>query len=190
MAGHWRRTARAVFKSWFVDFDPVLARATGEKPPGLKKEIAALFPDTFEESEVGEIPKGWRRLALPEAVSVNPPRLLSKGMPAPYLDMASMPTEGPSPEFWVTREFGSGMKFINGDLGCPITPVLENGKTAYVDFWPMERLDGINRIHGVPAQRGNPAGLCLLNGPYRSFALSRFSRRLDQASPTRAGKPS
>jgi len=51
--------ARAIFKSWFVDFDPVRAKAEG-RDPGLPKEIAALFPDSFEDSELGEIPKGWR----------------------------------------------------------------------------------------------------------------------------------
>ena len=52
-------TARAIFKSWFVDFDPVRAKAFGQKPPGLKPEIAALFPDSFQDSELGKIPKGW-----------------------------------------------------------------------------------------------------------------------------------
>ncbi len=50
--------ARALFKSWFVDFDPVRAKAEG-RDPGLRPEIAALFPDSFEDSELGEIPKGW-----------------------------------------------------------------------------------------------------------------------------------
>lgn len=51
--------ARAIFKSWFVDFDPVRAKAEGQLPPGLKPEITDLFPDAFEDSELGEIPKGW-----------------------------------------------------------------------------------------------------------------------------------
>jgi len=51
--------ARAIFKSWFVDFDPVRAKAEG-RDPGLPKEIADLFPDDFEDSDLGEIPKGWR----------------------------------------------------------------------------------------------------------------------------------
>ncbi len=51
--------ARALFQSWFVDFDPVRAKAEG-RDPGLPPEIAALFPDSFEDSELGEIPKGWR----------------------------------------------------------------------------------------------------------------------------------
>lgn len=50
--------ARALFKSWFVDFDPVRAKAEG-RVPGLPKPIADLLPDSFEDSELGEIPKGW-----------------------------------------------------------------------------------------------------------------------------------
>jgi len=50
--------ARALFKSWFVDFDPVRAKAEG-RHPGLPKTLADLFPNTFEPSELGPIPKGW-----------------------------------------------------------------------------------------------------------------------------------
>lgn len=52
--------AQALYKSWFVDFDPVHARARGEEPAGLTPEVAALFPDNFEESDLGMIPKGWK----------------------------------------------------------------------------------------------------------------------------------
>lgn len=51
-------TARALFKSWFVDFNPVRAKSEG-RDPGLPQPLAALFPDSFEDSEMGEIPKGW-----------------------------------------------------------------------------------------------------------------------------------
>jgi type I restriction enzyme, S subunit len=50
--------ARALFNSWFVDFDPVRAKAEG-RDPGLLQPLADLFPDSFEDSELGEIPKGW-----------------------------------------------------------------------------------------------------------------------------------
>jgi len=50
--------ARAMFKSWFVDFDPVRAKAEG-RPTGLPDEISDLFPDSFEDSDLGEIPRGW-----------------------------------------------------------------------------------------------------------------------------------
>jgi type I restriction enzyme S subunit len=50
--------ARALFKSWFVDFDPVRAKAEG-RDPGLPQRLADLFPNRFEDSELGEIPAGW-----------------------------------------------------------------------------------------------------------------------------------
>ena len=50
--------AKAIFKSWFVDFDPVRAKAEG-RPTGLPPEISDLFPDELVDSEIGEIPKGW-----------------------------------------------------------------------------------------------------------------------------------
>lgn len=51
--------AQALFKSWFVDFDPVRAKAEGRQPEGMDATTAALFPDSFEESELGLVPKGW-----------------------------------------------------------------------------------------------------------------------------------
>jgi type I restriction enzyme S subunit len=53
-------TARALFQSWFVDFDPVHAKSRGELPAGMDAETAALFPDSFEDSALGLIPRGWR----------------------------------------------------------------------------------------------------------------------------------
>ena len=52
--------AQALFKSWFVDFDPVHAKARGEQPEALPEPLAALFPDSFEESPLGLVPRGWR----------------------------------------------------------------------------------------------------------------------------------
>jgi type I restriction enzyme S subunit len=51
--------ARALFQSWFVDFDPVRAKLDGRKPDGLDKATAALFPSAFQDSELGPIPLGW-----------------------------------------------------------------------------------------------------------------------------------
>ena len=78
--------AKALFKSWFVDFDPVRAKAEG-RPTGLPAEISDLFPDSFEDSELGEIPSGWEVHLLGEAVSIqygkNLPtlNLIPKGFP-------------------------------------------------------------------------------------------------------------
>ncbi|MFQ2360378.1 restriction endonuclease subunit S [Aeromonas dhakensis] len=60
--------AQALFKSWFVDFEPVHARARGEQPAGLAPEVAALFPDSFEESALGMIPRGWKLMQFGEFI--------------------------------------------------------------------------------------------------------------------------
>jgi len=61
--------ARALFKSWFIDFDPVRAKAEG-RDPGLPTDIAALFPDSFQDSDLGEIPKGWKVEPFSDTVDI------------------------------------------------------------------------------------------------------------------------
>ena len=51
--------AEAMFKSWFIDFDPVRSKGEGLEPAGMDKATAAFFPDSFEESEIGLMPRGW-----------------------------------------------------------------------------------------------------------------------------------
>lgn len=61
--------ARALFKSWFVDFDPVRAKAEG-RDPGLPKPIADLFPDRLVDSELGEIPEGWGTASFADTIEI------------------------------------------------------------------------------------------------------------------------
>lgn len=60
--------AQALFKSWFVDFDPVRAKMEGRTPEGMDEATAALFPDGFETSELGEVPRGWRVMPVGDAI--------------------------------------------------------------------------------------------------------------------------
>jgi type I restriction enzyme, S subunit len=62
--------AQALFKSWFVDFDPVRAKQEGRAPEGMDEATAALFPDSFEESELGLVPRGWRVQSFRETIQV------------------------------------------------------------------------------------------------------------------------
>lgn len=64
-------TTRALFKSWFVDFDPVRAKLDGRTPSGMDAATAALFPDSFQESPLGHIPKGWKAGKLGEFLRVG-----------------------------------------------------------------------------------------------------------------------
>jgi len=69
--------ARAIFKSWFVDFDPVRAKAEGRQPPGMDAETARLFPDMLIESDVGRLPAKWEvapMASIVEVISGGTPR--------------------------------------------------------------------------------------------------------------------
>ncbi len=65
------RMARELFRSWFVDFDPVKAKVNGHTPSGMKPAIAAHFPDRFEDSHLGPIPNGWQTRMLGEVLDVK-----------------------------------------------------------------------------------------------------------------------
>jgi len=79
--------ARAIFKSWFVDFDPLRAKMAGRRPHGMDAATADLFPDSFQDSPLGEIPAGWKveRLAdhfdAVKGVSYKGSGLSDTGMP-------------------------------------------------------------------------------------------------------------
>jgi type I restriction enzyme S subunit len=63
--------AQALFKSWFVDFDPVHAKQQGRMPEGMDEATATFFPDSFEESELGLVPRGWRATKCQSIIDVR-----------------------------------------------------------------------------------------------------------------------
>ena len=77
--------AQALFKSWFVDFDPVHAKMQGTQPEGMDEQTAALFPDSFDESVVGLVPAGWEVGTLKDVVKV----IDNRGKTPPYQDIAT-----------------------------------------------------------------------------------------------------
>jgi type I restriction enzyme, S subunit len=93
--------AQSIFKSWFIDFDPVHAKKNGEKPFGMDAETAKLFPDSFVKSELGEIPKGWSECEIAAlfdiAIGRTPPRKESEwfsqnGQGVPWVSIRDMGT--------------------------------------------------------------------------------------------------
>ena len=62
--------AQALFKSWFVDFDPVRAKMEGRAPEGMDEATAALFPDALEETELGPVPRGWLQQTFRETIQI------------------------------------------------------------------------------------------------------------------------
>ena len=148
--------AQALFKSWFVNFDPVIdnALAAGNAIPDELKEKAAirqglddkrkslpddirrLFPSEFAYTEkMGWIPKGWAPQTIDSIIEIDPAVNLSKNTVAPFVDMKALPFKGYSVTAISKKPYAGGAKFQNGDvLLARITPCLENGKTAIVDF--------------------------------------------------------
>jgi type I restriction enzyme, S subunit len=94
--------ARAVFKSWFVDFDPVRAKAERRHPFGMDAETAALLPDSFQDSPFGKIPKGWKAGRLGE-IAENPRRgVRPEEVPdeTPYIGLEHMPRKSIALATW------------------------------------------------------------------------------------------
>lgn len=123
--------AQALFKRWFVDFE--FPNENGEPYKSSGGE--------FEESEMGLIPKGWKVIGLNEIIQINPKRALKKGTAYPYVEMKNLINNYARVTELAIRELSSGSKFKNGDvLLARITPCLENGKTAYVDFLENDQM--------------------------------------------------
>ena len=195
--------AQALFKSWFIDFEPVKAKIAVLETGGSQedatlaamtaisgkdtdalvvferehpeqyaelKATAELFPSAMQDSELGAIPEGWNIGKFGDILEFNPKRLLKKGSIASYLDMKNVPVTGHSAQDIIEREFNSGSKFINGDtLLARITPCLENGKTAYVDFLPTDEIVGWGSTEFIVMRSKNSLPL----------SLSYFFARLD-----------
>lgn len=84
--------AQTLFKSWFIDFDPVRAKAEGREPDGMDPGTAALFPDSFEDSRLGPIPQGWGVGPLSTYSDLNALSWSNRNHPAAlrYLDLSNV----------------------------------------------------------------------------------------------------
>jgi type I restriction enzyme S subunit len=107
--------ARALFKSWFVDFDSVRAKAEG-RDPGLPPHLAALFPDRFEGSDLGEMPAGWRVANLGEMMELAYGKALREDKRRP----GAVPVFGSNGQVgWHDEKLADGPGIIVGRKGNP-----------------------------------------------------------------------
>ena len=130
--------AREIFKSWFVDFDPVRAKAEG-RDLSLPKHIADLFPDRFEDSELGRIPAGWRILPIGEAV-----RVVGGGTPSTK-----------EPAFW---EDGIHCWATPKDLSKLQTPILLDTERKVTDAGLAKISSGLLPVGAVLLSSRAPIG--------------------------------
>jgi len=135
--------AQALFKSWFVDFDPVRALAQGRAPEGMDEATAALFPDSFEDSELGEVPRGWPIKTLEDLL------VLQRGFDLPSQDRVPgafpiIAASGPSGTHQIAMAKGPGV--VTGRSGVLGRVFLELG-----DYWPLNTALWIKDFRGATA---------------------------------------
>src|SRR5574344_1314764 len=95
----------------------------------LEQQVQLMFDNTF----VNYPATNFCRLS--DIANINPKRIISKNTKARYIEMSNLPTKGSFPCKWEYKDYNGGMKFTNGDtIMARITPCLENGKVAYINF--------------------------------------------------------
>lgn len=121
--------AQALFKSWFVDFDPVRAKAEGRDPEGVPPEVADLFPSEFADSGLGEIPKGWRVGTLQDLL------VLQRGFDLP----AQARTPGKYPIIAASGPCGTHVEAMAKGPGVVTgrSGVLGKVFLELEDYWPL-----------------------------------------------------
>jgi type I restriction enzyme S subunit len=122
--------ARALFQSWFVDFDPVRAKLDGRPPAALDPATVALFPDSFDETELGHTPHGWEVKTLGEVIELA----YGKPLKAENRKNGSVCVYGANgPVGWHDEKLVSGPGIVVGRKGNPGVVTW-----AYGDFYPID----------------------------------------------------
>ena len=131
--------ARALFKSWFVDFDPVRARMEGHDT-GLPKQIADLFPDRLADSECGEIPAGWKAGRLADIATAPRRNVDPAGLDdeIPYIGLEHMPRRSIALTAWERAGKVTSNK-----------SVFEKGEVLFGKLRPYFHKVGVAPIDGV-----------------------------------------
>jgi type I restriction enzyme S subunit len=176
--------AQALFKSWFVDFDPVRAKMEGRVPEGMDEATAALFPDSFEETELGEVPRGWRVVRLGEITERITKGTTPTTLKRPFVDSGinfvkaeSMTGDGGFiPEKFAfiddeTHELLRRSQLQHGDVLISIAGTIGRIAVMSDDFLPANTNQAVALIR--PISRVFPSGL--IN---RFFRLSETQQKM------------
>jgi type I restriction enzyme S subunit len=135
--------AQALFKSWFIDFDPVKTKVTGAAPAGMDDETASLFPDSIVDSEIGEIPRGWQVQPIGEVFSVAG---------------GTTPTTS-NPAFWE----GEHVWITPKDLSRQSSLITTGSARSLTDEGLRQISSGLLAIHSVLMSSRAPIGYLSIN---------------------------
>ena len=135
------RMAVDIFKSWFIDFDPVKAKMAGDAPVGMDAETAALFPDSMEESELGLVPRGWRTRLLTDVAFIrygaafSSKKFNSDGLGLPLIRIRDLRTQNPSiyTDEKIPRGFAARAGSLLVGMDGEFEPVIWFGEEAWVN---------------------------------------------------------
>ena len=136
--------AKALFKSWFVDFNPVHAKAAGRQPAGMDKATADLSPDSFVESELGKIPKGWTAGSVYEISEVKygapfaSSLFNSTGTGKPLVRIRDLADE--SPAVFTTEVHPKGYLLQPGDIAVGMDGEFRAYLWAGIESWLNQRV--------------------------------------------------
>lgn len=171
--------AQALFKSWFVDFDPVRTKAEGREPEGIPPEIAALFPSEFEDSELGAIPKGWRVGKLGEIsrnlrVGAKPEELTDD---TAYIGLEHMPRQSIALDDWE-----SASKVESGKSRFKMGQILFGKLRPYFHKVGIAPLDGVCSTDILVIEPSSPAWHAVCVCLYSSKALVEHATQLSNGA--------
>ena len=168
--------AQALFKSWFVDFDPVHAKMQGRAPEGMDEATAALFPDSFEESELGNVPKGWSVGTVGDFARLKKGTVNPGSQPDSVFQHFSLPAfdDGQSPVI----EFGTSIK--SNKTPVPEDAVLLSKLNPHIPRIWLPVSAGRNAVCSTEFLAFQPTGVGSRELIYCLFSSPDFISRLQQ----------
>jgi type I restriction enzyme S subunit len=170
--------AQALFKSWFIDFDPVRAKSEGKLPEGMDEITAALFPDSFEQSDSGEIPKGWESKLLGSLVVPKRGKMITRAtiidgnipVVAGGIDPAYFHNQSnvSSPVVTISSSGNAGfVRLYQQDIWASDCSYISKEQSILVFYWYLLLKSNQEKIylmrHGAVQQHVNPSDLMRLN---------------------------
>lgn len=171
--------AQALFKSWFVDFDPVLAKVEGRVPEGMDEATAALFPAELEESELGAVPKGWRVGTLGDVAHTIKKQLQPSELHAGlhYVGLEHVPRKSLSLTDWGTAD---GLESAKASFGAG--DILFGKLRPYFHKVVIAPFDGVCSTDILVCQAKKHAyyGFCVMQ--FFSTALIDYAERLSNGA--------
>jgi len=169
-------TAQALFKSWFIDFDPVRAKQQGLAPEGMDEATAALFPDGFEESELGLVPRWWRVGMLGDIARLHKGTINPLNQPEVLFEHYSLPAF----DSWQAPVFEAGDEIKSNKTVVPANAVLLSKLNPHIPRVWLPTNAGQNAVCSTEFLVFVPVSGASRDFVFCTFSAAQFQRSLCQ----------